>query len=1373
MNCRALQARIVRLEAIYGPTAGSSPINHLRVPPGDQQMSTPKPLADIAEQTSNVAIGAAFDGTAEHSIRPTVIQNSQFQPSSFSSDHQGHIVKNPEKKVPRFNGDPIKFDEWWSLFSYYVDSKPIDPTEKCPILKNSLVGRALQTVAHLRIAAESYEIMKYTIQESFGDPDAARAALLQNIHVVCRAKDLSKPSKFISFALTLAQNVRSLEALGEGFERLSSLSPMILSCLTHEMKLEFNQKWEERDSDSVSKVEYLLSFLEWKKRLFDLGEPDVGETGFPEEIDLLLANDCLHQVYAGQYKRFGKVLASPTIFGWVFWGQSGSNAVSQLKFTTSGVVICSSISSGVHGQRERAQRSIEEIENLEFLWDSEFLGVEHSTAGDADESARAMIERFKNSVKRLPSGQYSVSLPLKDNLHTLGDNQKLAYSRLIAFLKNAKKDPEFLKAVDREIQKYLNSGFIELAEPRSPGELAHYIPILAVAKKSATNDQERRVRVVKDCGSRSRDEASLNDVLETGPSLLPDILIPLLQFRSFPIVIIAYIKQAFMNFLIEKEHRTFLRFFWPTKISENPNAAIREYWARVLDFGISSSPFLHCMGLRHHLDSEAERLPDKAQLLEQLKSSFFMDDLCTGASSVDEAKVVVRTIQQLADSVVKTVGPDREVSASDESSKFLGTHWNQRGDSLFIDVANIIAFFESEPLTKRQLIRGLAKIYDPLGLICPIAINFKFLMQIIWSRRIDWDVELPDDLRAKYLEAVNNLKNAPFIQVERNLFELPRDQATRELHVFADASFSAFGTSAYIREFQGPYPKDKVSVKFIMAKTRVTPLKGKWTIPRLELMAALLAARMASKIRKYLSNEIDSIHMYSDSSSVLGWIRDTPDRWTQFVSNRIREIQSLTDPNSWSYIRSEENPSDLLSRASPLDSEELRKLWLQGPPWLGTSGSPEPHLLNAIPPRESLPERRAELVVTSSTRPTPIGPLFSKQFGSWQKAVRVLAYARRFALKKEKPSDLVVEAIEFRNAEEALIKYIQRCCFSAELASNCGNITRSSKLYQFNPFVSEDGYIRCRSRLQHSSKMNFDEKCPILLMGEDFLVRLLLRSIHEFSCLHSGGVASILQEVRKKFFVIRARRAAKAAIAGCKGCARYRAVKASEPIPPLPTFRLEASTPFECSGTDHAGPIYFKSDTGVKTKGYILLFVCATTRACRLEMVPDLSTNEFLLALRRFIARNPTVQRIVSDNSKTFHKASRELNAIFQNARTPKTRDFLAAKRIEWEYSTPLSPWQGGFFERVVQMVKRPLRKIMGVHTLKYRELEATLFEIERMINNRPLTAVIIDPDEPRALSPSDLLYGYSAGQPLPETKRILQEATSASAAVFSRRWLS
>lgn len=193
--------------------------------------------------------------------------------------------------------------------------------------------------------------------------------------------------------------------------------------------------------------------------------------------------------------------------------------------------------------------------------------------------------------------------------------------------------------MDEEVSKLLELGYAELAKPRAPHGSAHYLPILAVAEKSL--NQEEKIRLVKDGGARSKDESSLNDVLEKGPNHLPDLVAVLLHFRRRPIVIVAVIKAAFNQFLINEKHRTFLRFFWPTGISRDHSAPVKEYWATVLDFGLICSPWLHCAGIRHHLDLQMLKHPEIADRLEEIKSTFYVDDMACGGLSLEQAKSTV------------------------------------------------------------------------------------------------------------------------------------------------------------------------------------------------------------------------------------------------------------------------------------------------------------------------------------------------------------------------------------------------------------------------------------------------------------------------------------------------------------------------------------------------------------------------------------------------------------------------------------------------------------------------------------------------------------------------------------------------------------
>ena len=704
--------------------------------------------------------------------------------------------------------------------------------------------------------------------------------------------------------------------------------------------------------------------------------------------------------------------------------------------------------------------------------------------------------------------------------------------------------------------------------------------------------------------------------------------------------------------------------------------------------------------------------------------------------------------------------------------------WNLEQDVLCIEVSKTAEFMAAGVPTKRKLLKGLSQLFDPLGQIASIAIGLKALLQTLWARRVDWDDPLSGELEESYKTAVDSLAFASDIRLKRALFESQGSTSPhcrRELHVFADASLRAYGCVAYIRETR-PKLKHRAAVTFVMAKGRVAPLAGKWTIHRLELMAAVVATRVAKAVKEGLPGDIHETFMYSDNSAVLGRIRDRPDRWKPFIANRIREIHEHSSPDCWSYVKSAENPADLLSRCSPLNTPALQKFWKTGPAWLARGKhDPDTQASDGKIPEEVLAERKAELC-TAAAAVKELQPLFDKQFSSWGKLVRVVAYMRRFIKKKnfrnELPGERIIKTAEFLEAEQRLIKYIQKERYEAEIEKICENLPKTSALFRLNPFIDADDWIRCRTRLQRASDMPHEVKNPIILPGDDHRVQLFIRYLHEAKCVHFGGIAGLLHEMRKHYLFTSARRAARKAIQGCKTCVRYRANAASQPLPPLPSFRIDECLAFTVTATDHAGPVFYKNEhTGEVQKSYILLFVCAVTRALRVELVADLSTNEFLLALRRFISRNPAVTRIISDNARNFKRASKEIATWFDSIKKPEVQSFLTRKRIEWQFITAKAPQQGAWWERLVQVVKRPLRACLHIHQMTFRHLEATLAEIEQVVNDRPISAVITDPDEPTALSPAMLMYGTPTQPNLPETKKIIEEAEAAKAIIFSERW--
>ncbi|CAG9134394.1 unnamed protein product [Plutella xylostella] len=150
------------------------------------------------------------------------------------------------------------------------------------------------------------------------------------------------------------------------------------------------------------------------------------------------------------------------------------------------------------------------------------------------------------------------------------------------------------------------------------------------------------------------------------------------------------------------------------------------------------------------------------------------------------------------------------------------------------------------------------------------------------------------------------------------------------LEVFVDASQAAYAACVYLRSTNDA---GDVNVRLLCSKSRVAPLKTA-TIPRLELCGALLGARLADRVTTALRGTVTKKTFWTDSTIVLGWIKTQPKVLKTFVCNRIQEIHELTSEDTWRWVPTSMNPSDLASRG--IDPIELQSstLWWHGPDYL-------------------------------------------------------------------------------------------------------------------------------------------------------------------------------------------------------------------------------------------------------------------------------------------------------------------------------------------------------------------------------------------------------------------------------------------------------
>ena len=157
--------------------------------------------------------------------------------------------------------------------------------------------------------------------------------------------------------------------------------------------------------------------------------------------------------------------------------------------------------------------------------------------------------------------------------------------------------------------------------------------------------------------------------------------------------------------------------------------------------------------------------------------------------------------------------------------------------------------------------QGSLSIFDPLGLITPVTIQAKILLQELWKQHIDWDEPLEENFQNRWIKIIQEIREAKELVIPRRYFTAIQF-AVQDLHVFANASTKAYGAVAYFS--QDTY------ASLVMSKTRVAPLKT-ISLPRLELMAAVLATTLATFILSSIKCQCN-VHLWSHSQIVLYWI---------------------------------------------------------------------------------------------------------------------------------------------------------------------------------------------------------------------------------------------------------------------------------------------------------------------------------------------------------------------------------------------------------------------------------------------------------------------------------------------------------------------
>ncbi|XP_058817214.1 uncharacterized protein LOC131680519 [Topomyia yanbarensis] len=1013
------------------------------------------------------------------------------------------------------------------------------------------------------------------------------------------------------------------------------------------------------------------------------------------------------------------------------------------------------------------------LENMGVLCPGKILESEE------DQRARRLL---KETTRRTASGFETGLLWKTDDLN-FPNNYPMAMRRLQSLERKLQKEPLLKQRVSKLIAEYKEKKYAHKANKfelsTADSKRVWYLPLGVVINPKKPS----KIRLIWDAAAKT-DGVSFNSQLLKGPDLLTPLPTVLSQFRQYPIAVCGDIKEMFHQIKIREQDCQSQRFLW----RENPTDRPEIYVMDVATFGSTCSPASAQYVKNINAEEFAEQYPRASTAIQK---KHYVDDYLDSFPTIQEAIEVVNDVKAvhlkggfelrnfLSNSidVLKGIG---EIPAKDSkcllldkeenAESVLGMRWIPKDDvftysfALRNDLQPILA--ENYIPTKREVLKVLMSLFDPLGFICFFLVHGKILMQDIWASGSEWDDRINIDLYQRWKQWTDLFPQLNTIRIPRCYFRSPYKN-NLQIHVFVDASEAAYSCVAYFRLAS----ETGIEVSLIGAKSKVAPLKM-LTIPKLELKAAVLGVRYLESIQNYHTFDIHQRYLWTDSTTVLAWITSDHRRYNKFVAFRVSEILSSTDQKEWRWLPSKLNAADEATKWKSGPNLPTDGAWFRGQCFLHEPEGMWPKTKQVSTTEEEL--RHVHL----HSNPTPL--IDVARYSQWVRLQRSMAFVLRFISNlKHKTHGLqmqlgILQCDELAAAEEALWKLAQMETYPKEIAllkrtqgdpeTEHAIVPKNSTIYKAWPFLDRRGILRMRSRSGAAAFAPFEAKYPTIL-PKQHLTTFLITDWYHRRFRHANR-ETVVNEMRQRFEIPRLRVLIQMVI---KNCAQCRITKALPKVPamaPLPPCRVTPFVrPFTFVGLDYFGPVFVRVGRS-QVKRWIALFTCLTVRAVHMEVVHSLSTESCIMAVRRFVARRGPPAEFHTDNATCFQGASRELqNEI--TARNNALASTFTSAQTRWKFIPPATPHMGGAWERLVRSVKTAIGSISDAPRKPDDEtLETIIYEAEAMVNCRPLTYIPLESADQEALTPNHFILGSSTG-----TKNIPSEFVSGSAATLRSSW--
>lgn len=1218
------------------------------------------------------------------------------------------------------------------------------PAARAPLLSNQVDAPAVINTCHVTSSHANYAVVLGTaivhVLDSFNNYQACRVLI-----------DSGAQSSFISIdcfqRLGLTANKCPYNIFGLGGEYVKNYG--MVSCAVqprHCSTPSFNI-----DAVILPKITSDLPTVPIPDKVINEYEHlQLADPSFYKKspIDIILSGDMFPYIYDG--KKFiinsDVPVALGSVFGFVITGR-----LENCYFSSNlNVVPCTTtlVSYTIEST------SLNNI--LKQFWETEAVPCE-VPMNPLDELAEKM---FVDKHYRDETGRYVSPILLNPDHAPIGDSYNVALKRLNQVERRLDRSPDLRKAYVDFMSEYESLGHMELYLGSEPS--AYVIPHHCVLRPSSTTTP---LRVVFDGSAKpTHDGVSLNDALLTGRKLHNDLLKIIINFRLYEVCLTADVSKMYRGVLIDPADRKYQHILWRNSSTE----PVRVYELKTNTYGLRSAPYIAVRTLHQLAEDELTHAEKpRSEAARVLTQGFYVDDVLWSCQSKEEAC----TLQDDLTLLLKSGGfdlrkwasncPDLlermqsdQVSSIDfqddslsSSVKVLGLTWLPSCDGFAFNYNMTDA-----KQTKRSVLKLLASIFDPVGMISPCVFVAKCIMQDLWKLGIGWDDQLPPEPCSQWNRFISELPLLSGLRFERHVL-IPNFREV-QLIAFCDASSRGFASCLYLRSVDND---GNVKVRLLTSKSKVAPLNPVLSIPRLELEAAVLLSKLVSFVAQNLNELNYSVVALSDSKNVLAWIQTQPYMLKTFVANRVSQITAVVPPSCWNHVRSANNSADICSRgALPAHFVEDAMKWTHGPAWLYDDRQKWP--IEAFYVGDEF--KVSELKTNNATFAfnscenrnvfcNDLEESFNK-FSSFNRLQRVISWCHRFAnnlrFKTLERSVGPLKTSELNQAHNTIVRVLQTNHFSSEISSlKKGKYVAS--LRKLSPFVGSQDFLRVGGRLLQSD-LPYNVKHPVLL-PKCHTSNILIEYFHKLY-LHIGP--RTLQGILcKNYWLVGARSIIRSVLSKCKVCFKCRPTALQPQMGTLPAPRLLPEKVFSHVGCDLGGPFFVKESTrrnAKVNKAYLCLFVCFSTKAVHCEVLTDLSCECFLAAFDRFVARRGLSACLYSDCGTNFIAAAKNFKEVVNFLNNKKNQDEIlcgmTTRQVEWRTNPPNAASMGGLWEAGIKSAKHLLLRSVGDRSLTFEELTTVFCRIEAVLNSRPLCSLSDNPNEFDVLTAGHFLVGQS-----------------------------